>query len=217
MDHGQLSPPTPAPLSRASSMGESMRGRKNSVLGGLKMSKMDNEASNVAEDLERSSSRKPSLSGGISGILKMTSISSDDTSPSMIFSSKSRSPSVSTATRPVAAGNEPSDLTNESAIDDSDDDGVTDKLTSYETNPTISTSPLPPTPILLSPSEISAQLPTSLAALRRSSLLAALRASEDGSAWSSRSTSITPASPTPAPILLNSLCSGYFLEPVSDS
>lgn len=244
MDHGQLSPPTPASLSRAPSFGEAARGRRNSALSGLKMSKLDGEG--PPSDSERpstSNSRKASLSGGLSGgLLKMTSMApavdnnevENNESParSSYFPANSRSPSLSSANRPalpagftMTAMKPPQD---DSALDDSDDeeenepvneDAPSDEEARAGGEPAVgadeglSTSPLPPTPMLLSPSEISAQLPTSLAALRRSSLLAALQSSAPlkPSQRSSRSNSHGSGM---VPILLNPACSGYFIEPV---
>lgn len=206
MDHGQLSPPTPAPLSRAPSLGESARGNRNNVLAGLKMSKMDNGALTPPNEPEWPSSRKPSLSGSLSGALKMTSLS-------MVDPFSSISVPVGDARR-----QDHSELANESALDDSEEDDETDQRaesTSEGDVEPMPTSPLPPPPILLSPSEISAQLPTSLAALRRSSLLAALRTSTSSSTHTSRSNSLGQTTPPILPILLNPACSGYFVEPVS--
>lgn len=221
MDHGQLSPPTPAALSRAPSVGEASRTPRGSAIPGLTMSKLDNDTpSNFLNDQSQPASRKPSLSGGISGGLKMTSLAKKEPeSPLEYYPPPSRSTSFSSTRPPKPFTMTPADLVDESALADSDedDDDTTanepESLTTEENDEGASTSPLPPTPILLSPSEISAQLPTSLAALRRSSLLAALKASTiSPSTRSSRSNSQVLVSAVP--ILIHAACSGYFLEPV---
>lgn len=208
MDHGQLSPPTPGVLSRAPSLGEASRHpRTSSHSEGLRMSKLNSPTT----------SRRPSAIGGLSGGLKMTSMTTEtDSRPSSVRA-------LSDSLRMTSSQND------ESALADSDSEGEPIRTRNGTSAPEAedfstddeeqgpSTSPLPSPPLLLSPSEISAQLPQSLAALRRSSLVAALRGSASSISSSrpiSRSNSVIQAT---LPILLNPACSGYFVEPVSPS
>lgn len=212
MDHGQLSPPTPAALSRASSFGEPSRGRRSSsAIAGLRMSKVDDEVT-MPPSGERSNSRKSSLSGGLGGGLKMTPLANDDGALPVT----SQSLSGSSLPPLLAPQDQEAKLGDESALYDSDED---DEVFALEEPPVAddsdsrSTSPLPEPPILLSPGEISAQLPTSLAALRRSSLVAALKMTSSTSPARSPSNHMAQSAP-PLPILVNPNCSGYFVEPV---
>lgn len=213
MDHGQLSPPTPAALSRASSFGESPRGRRNSALTGLRMSRVDDEATMPPNEGERSNSRKSSFSGGLAGALKMTPLpDSGESAPSPLAALKA------TSGWPYPTPEAPRNLEvrsdDESALYDSDEGegAVQGELSGTDGLGPMSTSPLPQPPILLSPSEISAQLPTSLAALRRSSLVAALKSTTTSPTRTPSNYAAQNA--PPLPILANPACSGYFVEPV---
>ncbi|KAF9517534.1 hypothetical protein BS47DRAFT_1290905 [Hydnum rufescens UP504] len=213
IDHGQLSPPTPIAtpqeVSRASSFGET-------------------------SDVEPSRSRRPSRSGsftessrpGALGGLTMSSVSSIDTDGVRPGNSR-RSTSFSGRISGFPGGLAMTSIVNvESAVTDSDEEAAGDVAEGDESpnklddNQAVedlssrSTSPLPSPPILLSPSEISAQLPTSLAALRRSSLLVALNTSTPTSTPSSLPISRSNSMSSPRPILVNASCSGYFIEPM---
>ena len=238
MDHGQLSPPTPkeqsrAP-SRASSLGEGTRGSRGSVLAGLKMSHIDagtpgDEKSNPRRS-SRSGSQGEHAMQSVLGGLAMTSLSNQRRDST---NSNTRRPSTSVPRPSFGEGNRTRSMAlsslmmssaSESAVADSDsDDGETEQITTAdaassgdapedsqkdqeESGP--STEPLPEGPVLLSPGEISAQLPTSLSALRRSSLIAALH---NSSPYRSLRDSLTAQ-----PIISNPTCSGYFVEPVSE-
>jgi dual specificity phosphatase 12 len=213
MDHGQLSPPTPAALSRASSFGEP-RGRRNSVIAGLRMSRVDDNVTAPSSG-ERSNSRKSSFSGGLGGTFKMTPLANDDGVAPSSLPAMSRSYSDSSCPPLEAPPDQEATLGDESALYDSDEDNeafAPEESPAADDSDSMSTSPLPDPPILLSPSEISAQLPTSLAALRRSSLVAALKTSPTSPTRSS--SNYMAQSAPPLPILVNPTCSGYFVEPV---
>ena len=208
MDHGQLSPPTPAALSRTSSLGESSRGRRNSAITGLRMSRVDDQAAMSPKE-EQSNSRKSSLSGGLAGTLKLTPLSEGD----LTQSSSGMSSDLSCPTSEAPQGREAS-LSHESALYDSDEDkGASSAQGESPAEVGETSTSLPPQQApILSSGEISTQLPSSLAALRRSSLEVALKTTASGSMRSSPN-SVVQSAP-PLPILVNPVCSGYFVEPV---
>jgi len=198
-------------LSRVSSLGGLSRGRGDSIVAGLQMGKVD-EAPLLADQEARSNSRKPSLSGGLAGMVKNdTSNRRRKAVPSIPVTS--RLPSDLTCPSPEAPHIQVKPGYEAPLYDSEEDEEpciwgespVADEVSSP------STSPLPQPPILLSPSEISMQLPMSLAALRRSSLMTALEAPVTCPVWHSSNDVLQSA---PPPILVNAACSGYFLEPV---
>ena len=239
IDHGQLSPPTPLAssrtVSRTPSFGDSNRAARSPISAGLKMSTLSTDA--PASDTEVSRSRRPSRSGSFGDMLLRPAILSGLTMSTMetdgLQPAESRRPSSSHISRSTPfngrisafpAGLAMSSIVDvESAVADSDEEDteivkedeenpISDDYQASQDSSGPSTSPLPSPPILLSPSEISAQLPTSLASLRRSSLIAALNNSTPVSLSKSRSNSIS----SPQPILVNASCSGYFIEPARD-
>ncbi|KAF8328192.1 uncharacterized protein EI90DRAFT_3218374 [Cantharellus anzutake] len=223
--------------SRASSLGEGARGPKSSVLLGLKMSSIDAE---VLEDEKLVRASQKSTRSGVQGEsvtqnasanLSMTGLPNRGHEGTVSISRRSSQGSATATLRSLSSGDGiksrsvlPSSLMmssmSESAFVDSDgEDEQTineapaaevqeDSGDTHESGP--STDPLPDGPVLLSPGEISAQLPPSIAALRRSSLIAALHNSSPRRLSRADSFSLQP-------IIANPSCSGYFVEAVSES
>lgn len=188
----------PNPVSRRQSR-SGLQGEPGmqSVLGGLAMTSLSNQRRDSTNSNKRRPSHGPSRTSfgegtrtrsGLLSSLMMSSASESAFADSDSDSNDGETGQVITIDAPPAA--------------DAPED---DQQEQEESGP--STEPLPEGPVLLSPGEISAQLPTSVAALRRSSLIAALH---NSSPYRSPSNSLAVQ-----PIISDPTCSGYFIEPVS--